>query len=463
MLFNSSSFLIFFVVFISLYFTYGRNNIARRNLLIVVGSYIFYSFWDWRFTFLLFGSSFLDFKIGGLLQKEKVQNKRKKFVFLSIITNLGILFLFKYFNFFSDSLNILLLNLGADQFFPTAKVILPVGISFYTFQSLGYTIDVYRKKINCVNKLIPFLAYVSFFPQLVAGPIERSTNLMPQFFSESEINNEKIKLGFNLIILGLFKKIVIADNLSPLVDMVYSQTVNSGPIILIATIAFGIQIYCDFSGYSDIARGIAYILGFKLMVNFNLPYFATTPKEFWRRWHISLSTWFRDYVYIPLGGNKSGKWKTIRNLLLTMGLAGIWHGAGWNFILWGLWHGLMLSIFVNFKPTNFISNILGWLLTIFIVFYGWLLFRCHSIEQIINFSLNFCSTDFPAWFGDYLIVFLIYGFVFIFLQVWKKITCELCPSANLNTFLNTTVLGFKIYLIVLFWDSKGTQFIYFQF
>ena len=243
MLFNSSSFLIFFVVFISLYFTYGRNNIARRNLLIVVGSYIFYSFWDWRFTFLLFGSSFLDFKIGGLLQKEKVQNKRKKFVFLSIITNLGILFLFKYFNFFSDSLNILLLNLGADQFFPTAKVILPVGISFYTFQSLGYTIDVYRKKINCVNKLIPFLAYVSFFPQLVAGPIERSTNLMPQFFSEREINNEKIKLGFNLIILGLFKKIVIADNAAVVVNDIFANSAEYNGSTLLLGAFFDIALF----------------------------------------------------------------------------------------------------------------------------------------------------------------------------------------------------------------------------
>jgi len=463
MLFNSSSFLIFFIFFISLYFTYGRNNILRRNLLIVISSYIFYSFWDWRFTFLLFGSSFIDFKIGCLLQNEKIQYKRKKLVLLSVISNLGILFIFKYFNFFSDSLNILLSNLGVGQFFPHAKLILPVGISFYTFQSLGYTIDVYRKKINCVNKLIPFLAYVSFFPQLVAGPIERSNNLMPQFLSDRVINNKNIKLGLNLIILGLFKKIVIADNLSPLVDMVYSESMNSGPIILLATLAFGIQIYCDFSGYSDIARGIAYILGFKLMVNFNLPYFATTPKEFWRRWHISLSTWFRDYVYIPLGGNKYGKWKTIRNLFLTMGLAGIWHGAGWNFVLWGFWHGLMLSIFNNFNPTNLLSKTFGWLITMVIVFYGWLLFRCNSIEQIINFTLSFWSADLPIWFSDYLIVLLIYGFAFLVLQIWKKTTCELCPTANLNIFLNTMVLGFKIFLIALFWDSNGTQFIYFQF
>ena len=463
MLFNSSSFLIFIVVFISIYFTYGRNTISRRNLFIVIGSYIFYSFWDWRFTFLLFGSSFIDFKIGCLLQKEKVQSNRKKFVLISIISNLGILFLFKYFNFFSDSLNILLLNIGADQFLPHTKVILPVGISFYTFQSLGYTIDVYRKKIYCVNKLIPFLAYVSFFPQLVAGPIERSSNLMPQFLSDRIINNKNIKLGFNLIVLGLFKKIVIADSLSPLVDMVYSQSNNSGPIILLATLAFGIQIYCDFSGYSDIARGIAYILGFKLMVNFNLPYFATTPKEFWRRWHISLSTWFRDYVYIPLGGNKCSKWRTIRNLLLTMGLAGIWHGAGWNFVLWGLWHGLMLSIFVNFKPIGLLSKTIGWLLTMVIVFYGWLLFRCNSIEQVNDYTLNIWSADFPVWFSDYLIVLLIYGSVFFLLQLWKKISCELCLPANLNTILNTAVLGIEIFLIALFWDSNGTQFIYFQF
>lgn len=463
MLFNSTSFLIFFFIFIGLYFTYGRRNITTRNLLIVISSYIFYSFWDWRFTFLLLSSSLIDFKIGCLLQNEKVQSKRKNLLIVSVFCNLGVLFLFKYFNFFSESLNELLINLGASKFFSQAKIILPVGISFYTFQSLGYAIDVYRKKTTCVDKLVPFLAYVSFFPQLVAGPIERSTNLIPQFLSSRKISNEFIYIGFNLIILGLFKKVVIADNLAPLVDMVYGQNINTGPIILFATIAFGIQIYCDFSGYSDIARGIAYILGFKLMINFNLPYFSTTPKEFWRRWHISLSSWFRDYVYIPLGGNKIGKSKTMRNLVITMLLAGIWHGAGWNFILWGLWHGLMLSLFSNFEPKNFVTKTLGWFLTMIIVFYGWLLFRCNSIEQIVNFTLNIGANNFPNWFNDYLFTLLLFGLVFFILQLWKKITSELCPAINLNIFLNSLVVAIKIYLIVLFWDSNGSHFIYFQF
>ena len=463
MLFNSTSFLIFFFIFISLYFTYGRENITTRNLLILISSYAFYSFWDWRFTFLLLGSSLIDFKIGCLLQNEQVQTKRKSLLIVSVFCNLGVLFLFKYFNFFSDSLNQLLISLGASEFFSHAKVILPVGISFYTFQSLGYTIDVYRKKTACVSKLVPFMAYVSFFPQLVAGPIERSINLIPQFLSTRSISNDFIHMGFNLIVLGLFKKVVIADNLAPLVDMVYGQNIDAGPIIVLATIAFGIQIYCDFSGYSDIARGIAYILGFKLMVNFNLPYFSTTPKDFWRRWHISLSSWFRDYVYIPLGGNKIGKGNTIRNLVITMLLAGIWHGAGWNFILWGLWHGLMLSLFSNFEPKNYASKALGWFLTMFIVFYGWLLFRCDSIEQIINFTLNFGVYTFPTWFNDYLFTLLLFGNVFLMLQLWKKITCELCPAILLNKYLNSLVVAFKIYLIVLFWNTSGSHFIYFQF
>ena len=463
MLFNSTNFLIFFFIYLIFYFAFGRKSIKKRNFIIALSSYTFYSFWDWRFTFLLLFSSVVDFYIANLIESKADNKKRKTLLCYSIISNIGILFVFKYFGFFCESFNNLLNSFGIKNIMPYTNFILPVGISFYTFQSLGYTIDVYRRKVKPVKELIPFLAYVSFFPQLVAGPIERCSNLMPQFLTRRSISNENIFFGLTLISFGLFKKVVIADNLAPLVDMVYSDAGFVGPVIILATFAFGIQIYCDFSGYSDIARGLAAILGFKLMLNFNLPYFACSPKDFWRRWHISLSTWFRDYIYIPLGGNQRGLKRTILNLFLTMAIAGLWHGAGWNFILWGLWHGLILSVFSSFLPKKNYSKFIGWFLTMIFVFYGWLLFRAVSLEQIVNYTINIFNNEYPIWFSAYVYNLLIFTLPFILIQFHKKYLGEPKYNNKQNTFLNLSICAFKIYFILMFWSSDGTQFIYFQF
>ena len=461
MYFNSSAFIAFLSAFLLLYFLL-RDSLAKRNRLIVAASYFFYSWWDWRFTGLLLLSSVVDFYVGLAMEKAD-SSKRRKLLFLSLATNLGVLVFFKYCNFFVENLTHLISGFGFNLSPGLINVILPVGISFYTFQSLSYTIDVYRKQISPTKDLTAFLAYVSFFPQLVAGPIERASSLLPQFLSTRQIGLKSIELGTWLILWGLLKKVVVADNLAPLVDMVYSDPSTQGPIIVLGTLAFGFQIYCDFSGYSDIARGIASILGFELILNFNLPYFARTPSEFWRRWHISLSSWFRDYVYIPLGGNRGGHSRTQINLLLTMVLAGLWHGAGWNFILWGLWHGLILILFGKFQPKPGLQSISSWGVTMIGVFYGWMLFRAQSFDQIVSYTSQVWIPVFPDWFFSH----LIFGFLFctpiILMQCWQRKSNNLTPSLQLPLFSKVLFHSIILYAVVLFWDTRGTPFLYFQF
>ena len=356
MLFNSDLFLKFFAAFLLLYFLV-RHQLVWRNVLIVIASYTFYGWWDYRFLSLLVISSLLDFVVGRCLQGIERPARRKLLLALSIAGNLTILGFFKYYDFFAASLASLLTELGMPFNVRTLGIILPVGISFYTFQTMSYAIDVYRRQITATRNLINFLAFVSFFPQLVAGPIERAGHLLPQFERTLAITAAMLEEGLWLVLWGMFKKVVLADNLAPLVDLVYQPTTVSGPLVLLGTVAFAFQIYCDFSGYSDIARGTAKFLGFDIMVNFNVPYAAANLREFWQRWHISLSTWLRDYLYISLGGNRRGPARTYLNLLLTMLLGGLWHGAAWNFVLWGLWHGG--GLVVSRRVANFqfsISN-----------------------------------------------------------------------------------------------------------
>ena len=344
------------------------------------------------------------------------------------------------------------------------NVILPVGISFYTFQSLSYTLDVYRDQLKPTRDWVAFFAYVAFFPQLVAGPIERASHLLPQFESVRVIRKDDLSEGIWLMIWGMFKKVVVADNMAPLVDMVYQE--NSGvvgPVILLATLAFGFQIYCDFSGYSDIARGVARILGFDLMFNFNLPYFATSPSDFWRRWHISLSTWFRDYLYIPLGGSRNGSANHLLNLLLTMTVAGLWHGAGWNFLLWGVWHGLALCLFIRFKPVSASAKVFGWMITMVIVFAGWALFRCVSLEQVWFLLRHVGSSETPTWFVDYVIRLSLFVSPLVLMQIWQATSNHKIPSLACPKWVHYGIQSVMIYLVILFWNTGGTPFIYFQF
>jgi D-alanyl-lipoteichoic acid acyltransferase DltB (MBOAT superfamily) len=343
MAFDTFVFLQFFVALLLLYWLV-RRSLQARNLLIVAASYLFYGWWDYRFLALILFSSLLDFAVGLALEREAQPRRRKGWLLLSLTGNLGVLGFFKYYDFFVESFGALATKLGWPVEARTLNIILPVGISFYTFQTMSYALDVYRRQMPATRSLTNFLAYVSFFPQLVAGPIERAQHLLPQFERTRNLTRPMLEEGVWLILWGLFKKVALADNFAPLVEMAYEQPAATAPVVVLGTIAFGLQIYCDFSGYSDIARGLARVLGFDIMVNFDVPYAAASLREFWRRWHISLSSWLRDYLYISLGGNRCGEGRTYLNLLLTMLLGGLWHGASWNFALWGLWHGLGLAV-----------------------------------------------------------------------------------------------------------------------
>jgi D-alanyl-lipoteichoic acid acyltransferase DltB (MBOAT superfamily) len=343
MVFNSLVFLVFFAV---VYAAYRVLPHKGQNVLIVLASYFFYGWWDWRFAGLLAVTSLASWASGLAIARFRSAGRERAAwwgSFGNIALNLGILGFFKYFNFFTESFAAALGSVGLSVTTPVLHVVLPVGISFYTFQALSYSIDVYRGHLAPTRDIVAFFAFVSFFPQLVAGPIERAANLLPQMEKPRRITRAAVSSGTQLALFGLFKKMVVADNLATLVDGAFGAPGVGGAASLVAVYAFAMQIYCDFSGYSDIARGIARMMGFELMVNFRLPYFAKNPKEFWARWHISLSTWLRDYLYIPLGGNRRGSRRQTLNLFLTMLLGGLWHGAAWTFVAWGAFHGTLLA------------------------------------------------------------------------------------------------------------------------
>ena len=339
MTFTTLTFLIFFVVVFALYWSLRSR--TKQNLLLVTAGYIFYGWWDWHYCLLMVAASFLDFFVGLGLNKTDVPWKRKVLLTCGLTGNLSMLGFFKYFNFFAENFQIAAAQLGWQVDPITLKVVLPVGISFYTFQTMAYSIDIYRRKMRGTTHLLEYLSYVSFFPQLVAGPIERATHLLPQFFKERTFSPIQAEDGCKQILWGLFKKMVIADNLAPIVDAAFSNPSGyNGAELALATVLFAFQIYCDFSGYSDIAIGIAKLLGFELMRNFAYPYFSQSIGEFWRRWHISLSTWFKDYVYFPLGGSRVSKSRMVFNVMVTFMLSGLWHGASSNFLIWGALNGI---------------------------------------------------------------------------------------------------------------------------
>ena len=467
MLFNSGLFLQFFAAFLLLYYVV-RKHLAARNVLIVIASYVFYGAWDYRFLALLAFSSLLDFYVGNALDRLDDPRKRKHLLILSLMVNLGILGFFKYCNFFIESFADLALAAGFKTNLPSLQIILPVGISFYTFQSMSYAIDVYRRELPATRNLIHFLAYVSFFPQLVAGPIERARHLLPQFAATRVITLSMVREGIWLCLWGMFKKVVIADNLAPLVEMVYGHDSPSGPIVILATVAFALQIYGDFSGYSDIARGTALILGFNIMLNFNLPYTATSMREFWQRWHISLSTWLRDYLYIPLGGNRRGPARTAINLFLTMLLGGLWHGARWNFALWGAWHGLALivqrrGIGQNSVKPKHSANHLKWLLTLVVVLYGWLLFRAESFRHIAALHFAFGNWNLPDYFANYLFYLAVFTAPIALMEFIQRRTSGPLAPLTWHPAILSAVQFVLLILILIFWEKEKVPFIYFQF
>ena len=487
MLFNSGVFLQFFAAFVLLYWL-ARNSLTLRNLLILAASYLFYGWWTpdkaesfsanallgalWhcRFLALLLATSLLDFSIALGLDKLATPRSRKWLLSASIAANLGVLGFFKYHDFFAQSFSGLMSCLGIPLGARTLGLILPVGISFYTFQSMSYTIDVYRRELPATRHLVNFLAYVSFFPQLVAGPIERAKHLLPQFAQTRVITLPMLEEGIWLMLWGMFKKVVLADNFAPLAEMAFDHSSFTAATVILGTLAFGLQIYCDFSGYSDIARGTARVLGFDIMWNFNLPYSAANLREFWQRWHISLSTWLRDYLYIPLGGNRLGTARTYLNLAITMLLGGLWHGAAWNFVLWGLWHGAGLavqrsSIFNSqFSILNSQSRrLLSWLTTMTFIFYGWLLFRAKSFTQIADMTRALADFTAPIWIGSFALNLVVFAAPLVLMELWQFKSRNLLTALSLPAWAKVTLQGALLTAIILFWQKKGAAFIYFQF
>ena len=474
MLFNSLIFPVFFIVVIIVYY---RLNLRWQNRWLLLASYFFYGWWDWRFCSLLLFSTVLDYFVALALVKAKTSRHRKCLLSLSIFASLGVLGFFKYFNFFVLSAKALLEGIGFHADFFTLNIVLPVGISFYTFQTMAYTIDVYRRKQQPANDFIAFALYVSFFPQLVAGPIERANRLLPQFMCVKNFNYANARSGIPLMLFGYFKKIVIADSLAPMVQSCFQNPgVMSSMDLLLGVYAFAIQIYCDFSGYTDIARGIARFLGIDLMENFTCPYFSRNITEFWRRWHISLSTWLRDYLYIPLGGNRMGRNRTYVNLMITMLLGGLWHGGAWTFVVWGGLHGLYLALHkVIQKGTKpdvnswgksrlwCFGDIVGILFTFHIVCLGWVFFRAPSFDFAMDYLKGILLNG-----GEItLLKPVCWGMLaMILIDVGQRITEDQAWLLNLPRYWRYAFAGgIALATILIFGYQYGgtSPFIYFQF
>ncbi len=476
MAFNSLIFAVFLLTVFLLYWSLPSRPLGIRNAFLLIASYVFYGWWDWHFLGLILINSTVDFFIGRSLHQTQSKRTRNILLGISLTTNLGILGFFKYYDFFIESTMEMLQAIGLQANFHTLAIILPVGISFYTFQTLSYTIDIYRGKIVPTHNVIAYFAFVSFFPQLVAGPIERASNLLPQFLQQKNFNMEQAKDGLRQILWGLFKKTVIADNLAKYVDKIFSNyETYPGSMLLLGTIYFAVQIYCDFSGYSDMAIGTARLFGFNLKRNFAYPYFSRDIGEFWRRWHISLSTWFRDYVYIPLGGNRTKTtFHHFSNLILTFTISGFWHGANWTFVMWGFLNGLYylspsirgphrhqteIVALGRFFPTPL--ELLQICRTFTLIAFAWIFFRATSFSHAIGFFAHIGTSSWLAplrhtkglWY-----VLLI--FVIDWIQRDKQHPLEIAPLPRYSRW----AIYYTISILILFVGKTGhVPFIYFQF
>lgn len=480
MLFNSYEFLIFLpIVFLLYWFVFKP--LKWQNLFIVIASYTFYGWWDWRFLLLMAFTTFCSFLSGILLEKNENNRQKQKIISATnIILNLLILCIFKYCNFFGENLAALCRCLGWGIDWITLDILLPVGISFYTFQALSYTIDVYQHKIKPTHDIIAFFAFISFFPQLVAGPIERATNLLPQFLQGRQFSYEKATDGMRQILWGLFKKMVVADNCAAAVNTIFAdyQTLE-GNQLLLGAIFFTFQIYGDFSGYSDIAIGTARLFGINLMRNFNYPYFSRDIAEFWRRWHISLTTWFRDYIYFPLGGSRCSKLKTIRNTLIIFLVSGFWHGANWTFIVWGAFHGLLfLPLLIGGRNRRYTTDIVAkdrifpsikefcqMLTTFILAMIGWVIFRAETIQQAWEYLVRMVTTfDFslPAHGKDPLIYIGIL-LVIEWIQREKQFGLQIEKKGIFQYRSIRWGIYYIVFITTFLLAGKQAEFIYFQF
>jgi D-alanyl-lipoteichoic acid acyltransferase DltB (MBOAT superfamily) len=482
MLFNSLDFAIFLPIVFVLYWFVTDHNLKLQNFLLLISSYVFYGWWDWRFLSLIVFSTLVDFTIGRRLGTEKNSQKRKYLLWTSVAVNLGFLGFFKYYNFFLENFVQAFSLFGYSIPANTLNIILPVGISFYTFQTMSYTIDVYRKKLEPTNDIIAFGAFVAFFPQLVAGPIERATNLLPQFYKKRTFTYEQGADGMRQILWGLFKKVVIADNCAEYANLIFNNYEDyNGSTLILGAIFFTFQIYGDFSGYSDIAIGTSKLFGFSLMQNFATPYFSRDIAEFWRRWHISLSTWFRDYLYIPLGGSRGSKWQQVRNVFIIFIVSGFWHGANWTFIVWGALNAIYFlpllllkknrtnvssvvaegRIFPSLKELFQIGTTFG--LTVF----AWIFFRAenlgHAYSYIRRISWNLFSI--PDFIGRRLAVeiIILIGFL-LFVDFWhRKEPHGLTLSWLSNKYLRKLFYFLIAFSIMVYHQTDSQEFIYFQF
>jgi alginate O-acetyltransferase complex protein AlgI len=476
LLFNSAEFLLGFlpIVLIVYYLLPHRG----QNTFLVIASCVFYASWDWRFLAPLLFTTSLDYWVARRIEAEveagKPRASRKKYLIVSVVANMSLLGFFKYFNFFSESAVQFAQAFGLDIGIRTFEIVLPLAISFYTFQALSYTIDVYRGELHATKSFWDFFLAVLYFPHLVAGPIQRAANLLPQVTNPRRITRSQVFEGLHLIAWGFFKKVFIADNLSPIVDAAFADPSPSGGVTVLAVYAFAFQIYCDFSGYTDIARGLAKIMGFEFVLNFRLPYFATNPSDFWRRWHISLSTWLRDYLYKALGGNRGGALLTHRNLLITMLLGGLWHGAAWNFVLWGLYHGVLLVGHRLLEPAlNRVGRVfaavpsLWWTARVAVMFlltcYGWLLFRATSLDQVVTMTASLASPLTGLdWDAMSRVTWIIAPLLLV--QIIQARSGELFFMKLAIISPSVRVVGYSLMCyLVLFLGGQPQSFVYFQF
>ena len=480
MLFNSFEFLAFLPIVFLLYWFVFRGR-QWQNLLIVVASYFFYGWWDWRFLFLIALTSLCSYGSGLLMEHYEGQRRKQKWVSAAnIVLNLGILGVFKYYNFFIENLDVLFRAFGWHLDWVTMNIELPVGISFYTFQALSYTIDIYQKKLPATHDPVAFFAYISFFPQLVAGPIERATNLIPQFQQQRHFDCAKAVDGMRQMLWGFLKKLVIADNCATVIDNNWGNYAElPGLTLFLLGVLFTFQIYCDFSGYSDIAIGCARLFGFNLMRNFNYPYFSRSIPEFWRRWHISLTTWFRDYVYFPLGGSRCDKWKVIRNVYIVWALSGLWHGANWTFVCWGLFHATLLVIYnlldINTKYKNVVAygrylpnvkDALQIASTFFLVVIGLIIFRSETMTQAVEYLSAMVTNKFFGSIPQNGITYLCYGIALLVVEWLQRDKQHALQFTNIKPF-NYRLVRWGVYYLILIiitiYAGSSQTFIYFQF
>jgi D-alanyl-lipoteichoic acid acyltransferase DltB (MBOAT superfamily) len=485
MLFNSFSFAIFLpIVFLLYWFVFNRS-LKWQNMLLLAASYFFYSCWDWRFLFLLAFSTFLDYFSGLAIHNSSGLNKRKIWLAISVVINLGFLAFFKYYNFFAESFAVFVGGFGFKPHISTLNVILPVGISFYTFHGLSYVFDIYNRKIVPSTNFVEYSLFVSFFPLLVAGPIERATHLLPQMEKRRTFRNEQAVDGLRQILWGLFKKIVIADSCAEYANMIFNNAGSySGSTLALGALFFTFQIYGDFSGYSDIALGVARLFGFELLKNFSFPYFSRDIAEFWRRWHISLSSWFRDYLYYPLGGSRGGTWLRVRNTFIIFLVSGFWHGANWTFIIWGGLNALFIMPSIIFKtnrnnldivakgrvlPT--IREALQMAVTFGLTVFAWIFFRAESVGAAFTFIKNMFGTqlfsnplaDHPELALSKICIMLVIVFMLIEWNGRENNYAIENVGFRWPRLMRLAFYTFLIFCIGMFMQTGETEFIYFQF